>query len=108
VDYRLLYTQKALKDLAEIIGHIAEDDAQAASRFGSSLVAHVELLARFPHMGGAIRKRPLVRKLLHSPFLVYYQVSQAKREISEARNRGSSHPPWGTETTKVRAAFETS
>jgi plasmid stabilization system protein ParE len=81
VDYRLVYTKKALNDLAEIIGHIAEDDAQTASRFGSSLVAHVELLARFPRMGGLIRKRPLVRKLLHSPFLVYYQVREAKREI---------------------------
>ena len=94
MDYRLLYTQKALKDLAEIIGHIAEDDAQAASRFGSSLVAHVELLARFPHMGGAIRKRPLVRKLLHSPFLVYYQVGQAKREIEVLHIRhGARKPP---------------
>jgi plasmid stabilization system protein ParE len=41
VDYRLFYTQKALNDLAEIIGHIAEDDAEAASRFGSSLLDHV-------------------------------------------------------------------
>jgi plasmid stabilization system protein ParE len=37
VDYRLLFTQRSLKDLAEIIGHIAEDDAEAASRFGNSL-----------------------------------------------------------------------
>jgi plasmid stabilization system protein ParE len=61
VDYRLVYTQKALNDLVEIIGHIAEDHGQAASRFGSSLVAHVELLGRFPRMGGLIRKRPSVR-----------------------------------------------
>jgi plasmid stabilization system protein ParE len=94
VDYRLLYTQKALNDLAEIIGHIAEDDAQAASRFGSSLAAHVELLVRFPRMGGLIRKRPLVRKLLHSPFLVYYQVREAKREIEVLHIRhGSRKPP---------------
>jgi len=94
VDYRLLYTQKALNDLAEIVGHIAEDDAQAASRFGRSLAAHVELLARFPHMGGSIRKRPLVRKLLHSPFLVYYQVREAKREIEvlHIRQRARKSP----------------
>jgi len=94
VDYRLLYTQKALDDLSEIIGHIAEDDVQAASRFGSSLIAHVELLARFPRMGGLIRKRPLVRKLLHSPFLVYYQVREAKREIEILHIRhGARKPP---------------
>jgi plasmid stabilization system protein ParE len=57
VDLRLLFTQKALNDLAEIIGRIAEDDAEAAERFGNSLLDHVELLARFPRMGATIRKR---------------------------------------------------
>jgi plasmid stabilization system protein ParE len=94
VDYRLLYTQKALNDLAEIIGRIAESDALVASRFGSSLIAHIELLTRFPRMGGVIRKRPLVRKLLHSPFLVYYQVREAKHEIEVLHVRhGARKPP---------------
>jgi toxin ParE1/3/4 len=93
VDYRLVYTKKALNDLAEIIGHIAEDDAQNASRFGNSLLAHVELLARFPRMGGAIRKRPLVRKLLHSPFLVYYQIAGAHHEIKILHIRHAARKP---------------
>jgi plasmid stabilization system protein ParE len=50
VDYRLLFTQRALNDLAEIIGHIAEEDDDAASRFGNALLDHVDLLTRFsPH-----------------------------------------------------------
>jgi plasmid stabilization system protein ParE len=36
VDYRLLFTQKALDDLAEIVGHIALDDDEAAARFGEA------------------------------------------------------------------------
>ncbi len=63
MDYRLRYTQKALNDLDEIIGRIAEDDAEAASRFGGSLLDHTELLARFPRMGALIRRRRNVRKL---------------------------------------------
>jgi len=94
VDYRLLYTQKALSDLAEIIGHIAEDDAEAASRYGSSLLDHVELLARFPRMGGTIRKRPPVRKLVHSPILVYYRVHEDTRVIEVLHLRhGARKPP---------------
>jgi toxin ParE1/3/4 len=81
VDYRLLYTQRALNDLAEIIGYIAEDGADTASRFGSSLLDHVDLLARFPRLGSTIRKRPRVRKLIHSPFLIYYRVDDDKRMI---------------------------
>jgi plasmid stabilization system protein ParE len=94
VDYRLLYTQKALNDLAEIVGHIAEDDVEAGHGFGSSLIEHGRLLTRFPHMGGLIRKRNHVRKLLHSPFLVYYRVSQANREIEILHLRhGARKPP---------------
>jgi plasmid stabilization system protein ParE len=90
VDYRLLYTQSALSDLAEIIGHIAEDDGEAASRFGKSLLDHVELLTDFPRMGGTIRKRSRVRKLAHSPILVYYQVREDKHVVEVLHFRHGS------------------
>jgi len=94
VDYRLRYTQKALNDLDEIIGRIAEDDTEAASRFGSSLLDHVELLARFPRMGGLIRKRRGVRKLVHSPTLVYYRVLEEKKVVEVLHLRhGARRPP---------------
>jgi len=81
VDYRLLYTQRALNDLGDIFGRAAEDDAEAASRFGKGLLDHVELLARFPRMGAVTRKRPRVRKLVRSPILVYYEVHEKRRLI---------------------------
>jgi plasmid stabilization system protein ParE len=94
VDYRLLYTQRALNDLAEIIGYVAEDDAEAASRLGSSLLDHVDLLTRFPRIGGIIGKRSRVRKLLHSPILVYYQVDEDKHLIEVLHFRhGARNPP---------------
>ena len=81
MDYRLLYSQRSLNDLAEILGHIADEDTEAASRFGVSLLDHIDLLNRFPRLGGVIRKRSRVRKLLHSPLLVYYRVHEDKRLI---------------------------
>jgi plasmid stabilization system protein ParE len=90
VDYRLLYTRKALDDLAEIIGHIAEDDAEAASRFGGALLDHVDLLARFPRMGSPLRKRSRIRKLFHSPVLVYYQIRDDKRLVEIVHFRHGS------------------
>jgi len=68
VDYRLLFTQRALSDLSGIVGRIAQDDGEAATRFGQALLDHVDLLGRFPHMGNTIRKRTQVRKLIHSRF----------------------------------------
>ena len=94
MDYCLLYTQKALNDLAEIVRYIAEDDAEAAERFGDSLIEHVELLARFPKMGGLIRKRAQVRRIVHSPFLIYYRVSDARHKIEILHIRhGARKPP---------------
>jgi plasmid stabilization system protein ParE len=90
VDYRILFTQEALKDLSEIIGYIAEDDEEAAARFGSSLLDHVELLTRYPRMGAEIRKRPHVRKLLHSPVLVYYQIRENRKLIEVLHFRHAS------------------
>ena len=72
MDYRLRYSQKALNDLDEIIGGITSDDAESASRFGNSLLDHVELLTRFPRMSAGVRGRRHVRRLVHSPILIYY------------------------------------
>ena len=51
MDYGLLFTQRALDDLSEIVGHIAQDDGEAASRFGEALLDDVDLLGRFPFIG---------------------------------------------------------
>ena len=90
MDYRLLFTQRALTVLAELISHIAEDDEDAASLFGSSLLDHVELLTRFPRMGGVIRKRARVRKLTHSPVAVYYQIREDKHVVEILHIRHAS------------------
>jgi plasmid stabilization system protein ParE len=76
------------------VGHIAQDDDEAASRFGEALLDHVAFLGRFPRMGNTTRKRSRVRKLLHSPILVYYQVHEEKRldEVLHFRH-GSRKPP---------------
>jgi plasmid stabilization system protein ParE len=94
VDHLLIYTERALKDLAEIIGVITRDDGEAAARFGSALLDHVELLGRFPLMGRAIQSGSPVRKLVHSPILVYYQIHNDKRLVEVLHFRhGSRKPP---------------
>jgi plasmid stabilization system protein ParE len=86
VDYDLFFTQRALNDLAEIIGHIADDDADAATRFGNSLLDHLDLLPRFPRMGGIIRKRSQVRKLVIARF---WFTTQSRNTSAESRSSTS-------------------
>jgi plasmid stabilization system protein ParE len=66
-----VFTQRELSDLSRIVGHIANDDEDAASRFGNALLNHVDLLGRFPRMGTVVGERTQVRKLVHSPILAY-------------------------------------
>jgi plasmid stabilization system protein ParE len=93
VDLRLKYTQRALSDLAEIIGHIASDDSDAASHFGSNLLDHLDLLTRFPRMGANVPKRRGVRKLFHSPLLIYYRINQAKGLVEVFHLRHAARKP---------------
>ena len=75
------------------MGHVAQDDAEASSRFGEALLDHVDLLGRFPRMGNTIRKRSRVRKLVHSPILVYYQVHEEKHLVEVLHFRHGSCKP---------------
>ena len=90
MDYRVLFSQRALNDLSGIVGRIAQDDDEAASRFGEALFDHVDLLGRFPRMGNTIRKRSQVRKLVHTLILVYYQIHEEKRLVEVLHFRHGS------------------
>ena len=82
MDYRLLFTQRALNDLALIVAHVAEDDGGAASRFGEGLPDQSICSGASPRVGNVVSKRSSVRKLVHSPILVYYQIHEAKGRVS--------------------------
>jgi plasmid stabilization system protein ParE len=81
MDFRLPYSKKALADLESILDEIAADDPEAASRFGSSLLDHIDLLKRFPQMGAAVTDRARVRKLTHTPIVAYYVVHLDRRTV---------------------------
>ena len=47
---------------------------------------------RFPRMGTVIRKRSLVRKIVHSPILVYYRLHDDRRVVEVLHFRHRSRP----------------
>jgi plasmid stabilization system protein ParE len=87
MDFRLIYSEKALADIEAILDEIAADDPDAASRFGSSLLDHIDLLALFPQMGVAIPERARIRKLTHTPIVVYYISNMNRRTVEIVRLR---------------------
>ena len=93
MDYRVFFTKRALADLDNIARYSSEDDPEAAARFGNALLDHVDLLGRFPRMGGITRKRSPVRKLIHGPILVFYRIHENERRVSVLRFRHGARRP---------------
>jgi len=66
--WKIIFTPQALE---QIVRFIAQDDPQAAIRFGDYLVDRAESLANFPELGTPYRKRANVRRLLCKSYYIY-------------------------------------
>lgn len=81
VAFRIVYSEDALADLQGLVEHIRTDNPEAASRFGTGLLNHIDLLATFPHLGSPVARRRGVRSLVHSPVRVYYRLDESRRLV---------------------------
>jgi toxin ParE1/3/4 len=72
--WKIIFAPQALEELEQIVRFIAQDDPQAAIRFGDYLVDRAESLANFPELGTPYRKRANVRRLLCKAYYIYYRV----------------------------------
>lgn len=68
------WLRAALDDLAEIVGYIAQDNPQAAERFGQTIFSKVGRLAESPHLGSVCPYYKKARQLIHGKYIVYYTV----------------------------------
>jgi plasmid stabilization system protein ParE len=81
MDYKVILSRPAIRDLAGIARYIAADDSAAAERVGLELVALAESLAAMPSRGGVLRGRPESRRLVSAPYLVTYRIDEAQRVV---------------------------
>lgn len=74
---RLVYAPEAVDDLLRLREFIAEHDPAAAARIGANLVARIEQLKTFPHMGIAVPEAAPpanVRDMVFGNYVVRYCV----------------------------------
>ncbi len=81
MDYRVILSRPALRDLGEIARYIAQDNSAAAEHVGLELVGLAESLAVMPRRGGPFRARPGVRRLVNDPYLVTYRIDETQRVV---------------------------
>lgn len=81
MDYQVILSRPALRDLGEIARYIAIDSPTAADRVGLELLRLAESLSTLPRRGGQLKARPDVRRLVHVPYLIAYRIDETRRIV---------------------------
>jgi len=84
MDYKIVWSERSLSNLQEIVQYIAEDNPLAAERMGDFIIKKSSLLAQFPELGSIFIKlrRPDIREIAAPPYRIIYQVLPKERIIS--------------------------
>lgn len=80
--WKIIFAPQALEEFEQIVRFIAQDDADAAVRFGDYLANGAESLVNFPDLGTPYRRRANVRRLLCKSYYIYYRI-QRKGQVIE-------------------------
>src|SRR5438128_2130380 len=83
MDYKIIWDDEAIGELAQIVAHIAEDNPAAARKMGERILEKAKLLEQFPLLGKVFKKlgRDDVREILVFPYRVIYHVRDVSRSV---------------------------
>jgi len=76
MDYKVLITDAAIYDLAQIIRFVAQDDSISAARVGEKLIGRVSRLATLAERFPLHDKRRAIRKMTVAPYLIFYTIER--------------------------------
>ncbi len=85
MEYEVVITQGALRDLEKIRAYISRDNPPVAQTFSLKLLDEAESLHSFPERGGFIAQRPHARFVMVSPYLVVYRIIEEARTVRVLR-----------------------
>jgi len=85
--FKVVVTEDANQDLAELVLYIAQDNQPAAERFGFALLDKIKILENHPFLGRIVPERddPTLREIIHPPYRVVYRVYQDRQLIEVLR-----------------------
>ena len=87
MDYKIIFSEPAIDDLEGIVGFIANDNREAAAKFGGKLIASVRHLAKFPRFGRVVPEQndENVREIIFKPYRIFYRVRDEIKVIEVIR-----------------------
>ena len=81
MDWKVVLTARANRDLEKLLRRIALDDPVAAEQFGLQLLQKLELLGTAPEIGKLLTERPGARFLPVGPYIVIYRAKAKHRTV---------------------------
>ena len=85
MEYEVIITRSALRDLEQIRTYIARDNPSAAEAFCQKLLDGAESLRTFPERGGLVLQRPGARFVVVHPYLIIYRIMEQSRTVRVLR-----------------------
>jgi plasmid stabilization system protein ParE len=82
MDFKLVWTDRAVSDLAEVVRHSREDEksVEAARKVSSAIIERIEVLQAFPDIGPRYpRKDGVHREVLCYDYRIFYRVDNEAR-----------------------------
>lgn len=85
--FKIIWSPRALEDLAAIVKYIRRNNPTAALNFGQKLIKKAESLASFPERGRIIQKfrDPNIREVFFSSYRIAYRIKPQQTEVEIAR-----------------------
>jgi len=76
---KIIWTNKAIKDLRSINDYISIDFRLYATRFISTLVTRVDQLIEFPESGRVVPEKddPAIRELIEGNYRIFYKLQRS-------------------------------
>lgn len=85
MEFKVILTPQALRDLENIHKYISVDNPTAARQFREKLFAAALSLQSFPGRGSSIKREPEIRFHLCTPYLIVYWIKAGKNIVQILR-----------------------
>jgi plasmid stabilization system protein ParE len=87
MDCKIIFSEAAIDDLEGIVRFIADDNAEAATKFGGKLIESVRHLAKFPRLGRVVPEQndENIREIIFKPYRIFYRVKEEAKIVEVIR-----------------------
>ncbi|MBI3939713.1 MAG: type II toxin-antitoxin system RelE/ParE family toxin [Acidobacteria bacterium] len=92
---RVVWSNRALRSLADIQSHISIDSEEAAHRTVDRILKRGDQLAAFPQLGRVVTRytQAGIRELVEAPYRIVYRVRGEAVEVIDVFH-SAQLPPW--------------